>query len=258
MSENKHKQNINFPEELKKEEKKGPEALTNQHTQKINYAVLTWGPCVARMQISEEFHKLLLEEAHESQQESLLFQHRLAGIIQKEYQFRDISKMQPYLTDIVKVYDQVWDKWRNAEQRSVNKYLIRSMWVNYQRKNEFNPPHDHSDDLSFVIYLKVPEEIKTEFNNYKGKSSGPGGISFIYGEGNRQAITYQAHFPKERDLFIFPAWLKHYVAPFKADVERISVSGNLASQIPFTTLEPVKQDKMQTVNNEKTKEKPKT
>ena len=33
--------------------------------------------------------------------------------------------------------------------------------------------------------------------------------------------------PEVGDLIIFPAWLQHHVNSFKADVERISVSGNL-------------------------------
>ena len=203
---------------------------------KINYQILTWGPCVLKLKITDEFFELLKKESEASVKEELSYTHRLAGIIQKEYKLRDLKILQPFMKDIVNIYDQVWDKWRNSDKPSKNKYLIKAMWVNYQRQHEFNPPHDHSDDLSFVIYLKIPEEIKKEYNNYKGKSSGPGGISFIYGEGNRQAITYQAHFPEERDLFIFPAWLKHYVAPFKSDVERISVSGNLASKVDLVSL----------------------
>ena len=68
--------------------------------------------------------------------------------------------------------------------------------------------------LSFVIYLKIPEELKKENKEYKGRSCGPGGIQFIYGEGPRDAVTYMSHFPEERDMFIFPAWLKHWVSPF--------------------------------------------
>ena len=203
---------------------------------KINYQILTWGPCVLKLKITDEFFELLKKESEASVKKELSYNHRLAGIIQKEYKLRDLKILQPFMKDIVNIYDQVWDKWRNSDKPSKNKYLVKSMWVNYQRQHEFNPPHDHSDDLSFVIYLKIPEEIKKEYEEYKGKSSGPGGISFIYGEGNRQAITYQAHFPEEKDLFIFPAWLKHYVAPFKSDVERISVSGNLASKVDITSL----------------------
>jgi len=202
----------------------------------ITYSVLTWGPCVVKMKITDDFYKLLWEECEASKTEDLLYQHRLAGIIQKEYRLKNLEKVEPFISDLVRIYDQIWDKWRNKDTKSVNKYLIKAIWVNYQRQHEFNPPHDHSDELSFVTYLKVPKEIKEEFTNYKGKSAGPGGISFIYGEGNRQAITYQSHFPEERDLFIFPAWLKHYVAPFKSDVERVSVSGNLAATMPITNL----------------------
>ena len=55
----------------------------------------------------------------------------------------------------------------------------------------------------------------------------------LYGEGNRQSITYQSVKPVNRDMFIFPAWVKHYVAPFYSDVTRISVSGNVATAVPL-------------------------
>jgi len=91
--------------------------------------------------------------------------------------------------------------------------------------------------LSFVIFLKVPEEIKKEQKEYKGKSGGPGSLSFLYGEGNRQAITYQSVHPNEGDMFIFPAWMKHYVAPFYSDVTRISVSGNVADSVQLNQIQ---------------------
>ena len=207
---------------------------------KIEYDVLTWGPCVVKMKMTDEFHKTLVEEAEASKTEENLYQNRLAGIIKEEYRFKDLKKVQPFINDMVKIYDTIWDKWRNNNKTSANTYLIKAVWVNYQKQFEFNPPHDHSDDLSFVAYLKIPEKLKEEHKNYKGKSAGPGGISFLYGEGNRQAITYQAYFPEEKDLFIFPAWLKHYVAPFQSDVTRVSVSGNVACNIPVSALKDLK------------------
>jgi len=212
--------------------------MDDKKTQSVQYNVLTWGPCVVKMKMTDDFHKILIKESEAAKDPKNLYQHRLAGIIQKEYQIKDRKKILPYLNDIIKIYDRIWDKWRNNDKPSNNKYLIKALWVNFQRQHEFNPPHDHSDELSFVTYLKIPKEIKEEYNNYKGKSSGPGGISFIYGEGNRQAITYQAHFPEEKDLFIFPAWLKHYVAPFQSNVERVSVSGNITSNIEIKNLQP--------------------
>ena len=38
-------------------------------------------------------------------------------------------------------------------------------------------------------------------------------------------------------MFIFPAWIKHYVAPFYSDVTRISVAGNVAKSIPLKDIE---------------------
>ena len=102
--------------------------------------------------------------------------------------------------------------------------------------NEFNPPHDHDGKLSFVIYLKIPDELKKENKEYKGRSCGPGGIQFIYGEGPRDAVTYMSYFPVERDMFIFPAWLKHWVSPFHSDCTRISVSGNIHDSAPLNNI----------------------
>ena len=211
---------------------------------KVQYGVFQWGPCVMQIKISEEFRKLLLEESAKARKQANDYRSKLAGIIKEEYSFENKEKFLPWISQCLGIYDEAFQKFKNVRYKSGDKpkYLLSAMWVNYMKKHEFNPPHDHSDDLSFVAYLKVPPEIKQEFKEYKGKSSGPGGISFIYGEGDRKAITYQAHFPEEKDFFIFPAWLKHYVAPFKADVERISVSGNIANQIPFSAIKPVPND----------------
>ena len=43
--------------------------------------------------------------------------------------------------------------------------------------------------------------------------------------------------PEENDMFIFPAWLKHYVAPYKSNVTRISVSGNVHDSAPLNNIE---------------------
>ena len=209
------------------------------NTFKYEYQILTWGPCVVKLKITPEFRELLLKEGLASSVKANDYQHRLAGIIQKEYKLRDYNTVLPYVDEFLKMYTQVFENWKGQKFKVPPSYLLRAMWINYQRKHEFNPPHDHADDLSFVIFLKIPKEIKEEWKEYKGRSAGPGGISFIYGEGNRQAITYQSHFPEEGDIFIFPAWLKHYVAPFKADVERISVSGNISYQVPLNSMKQV-------------------
>jgi hypothetical protein len=216
---------------------------------KFEYQLLSWGPCVCKLKITDEFKNLLLKEGEASSIKEHDYQHRLAGIIQKEFKFRDYNVLLPYVDEFLKMYTKIFEQWKNQKFKHAPQYLLRAMWINYQRQNEFNPPHDHADDLSFVIYLKVPEEINKEFKAYRGRSCGPGGVQFVYGDGNRQAITYQSHFPEENDLFVFPAWLKHWVAPFKADVERISVSGNISSQVPLNSLKKVGDNQWQPLKN---------
>ena len=115
-------------------------------------------------------------------------------------------------------------------------YVLSSLWINHQKPNEFNPPHDHDGALSFVIYLDIPEALKKEHAEYKGKSCGPGGIQFIYGNGPRDAITYMSFMPEEKDMYIFPAWLKHWVEPYNSDCTRVSVSGNFHNSAPLNNI----------------------
>ena len=49
---------------------------------------------------------------------------------------------------------------------------------------------------------------KLENKAYKGRSAGPGGITFVYGDGTREAVTHHSFIPKAGDMYIFPAWLK--------------------------------------------------
>ena len=81
--------------------------------------------------------------------------------------------------------------------------------------------------MAFVIYLKVPEELKKENEEYKGLSAGPGGITFLYGQAEDYTIANHSFFPSEGDMYIFPAYLKHWVYPYKSDCVRVSISGNV-------------------------------
>ena len=78
---------------------------------------------------------------------------------------------------------------------------------------------------------EVSEQLKFENSKYKGRSAGPGGVTFIYGDGPRESVTHHSSFPETGDMYIFPAWLKHWVFPFKSECTRISVSGNVRDYI---------------------------
>jgi hypothetical protein len=97
-------------------------------------------------------------------------------------------------------------------------------------------PHSHGGTLSFAIFLDVPMKLRVENQEYKGKSAGPGGLTFLYGDNDDHCISYHSIFPAAGDMFIFPAWLKHWVYPFKSDVTRISVSGNVIDKVELNKL----------------------
>jgi hypothetical protein len=205
----------------------------------VKYQVLQWGPCIVHLKISEEFQQKLLKGAEEARKENKDFRDNLAGIIKEEYAYENRADYVDEIAQFLTVYDEAYQKFKNEKYKVKPEYLLNALWVNFMKKNEYNPPHDHSDYLSFVIFLKVPEEIKKEQEDFVGNSAGPGSLSFLYGDGNRQSITYQSVKPDERDIFIFPAWIKHYVAPFYSDVTRISVSGNISNSVLLNQIKKV-------------------
>ena len=208
----------------------------------VKYQVLQWGPCIVHLKISEEFQQKLLKGAEEARKQKKDFRSNLAGIIKEEYSYENRADYVDEIAQFLTVYDEAYQKFKNEKYKVKPEYLLNALWVNFMKKNEYNPPHDHSDYLSFVIFLKVPEEIKKEQEDFVGNSAGPGSLSFLYGDGNRQSITYQSVKPDERDIFIFPAWIKHYVAPFYSDVTRISVSGNISNSVFLNQIKKVNQN----------------
>mgnify|MGYP003117600504 FL=1 len=204
-------------------------------TEQIPISIFNWGPCVIKLKIKDEFKKLLLDEAKSSTED---YRDKLAGILDHEtgYGSESKKKILPMLSQYLGVYDQAYQRYVNKPYEKMPEYVLSSLWINHQKPNEFNPPHDHDGALSFVIYLDIPEALKKEHAEYKGKSCGPGGIQFIYGNGPRDAITYMSFMPEEKDMYIFPAWLKHWVAPYKSDCTRVSVSGNFHNSAPLNNI----------------------
>ena len=201
----------------------------------IEVNTYNWGPCVIKIKIQDSFKKILIQEALKNEED---FTARLAGQIKKEtgYNEKQRDKIIPYLSPYLGIYDEAFQRYRMDKYEKKPQYVLSALWANFQRQYEFNPPHDHDGKLSFVIYLSIPDKLKKENKAYKGKSCGPGGIQFMYGDGIRDCITYVSHFPEEGDMFIFPAWLKHWVMPFHSDCVRVSVSGNVHDSAPLNRI----------------------
>ena len=195
----------------------------------IQYIFPYWGPLVYETQIDKEFVDLLLEKGQET---TLDARKKLAGMIDNEYYYENyyewfIPKFEIYLNSYV---DAAKDYANNTPMERISAgWHLEKLWINYQKANEYNPAHDHTGDLSFVIYLQVPEEIvkENEETKHEHNNVGPGMINFWIGVDMPFSINRCSKMPSVGDIFIFPAWLPHYVNAFKVDVERISVSGNI-------------------------------
>ena len=204
----------------------------------IQYQLFRWGPCLVKLSISKENQEILLAEAKASRTD---FETRLAGIVTKQVAFRNYTMFEELFSKIFELYADALEKWTGDNSIDFKqKYELDALWANFQRPGDFNPPHDHGGTLSWVIFLDVPEKLIEENKKYKGRSAGPGGITFIYGDGPRESVTHHSFVPKSGDMYIFPAWLKHWVYPFKSDCVRISVSGNVRDYIKIKDVRGLK------------------
>ena len=75
----------------------------------------------------------------------------------------------------------------------------------------------------------APLQLTKEADEFEGTGIKPGCLSFEFTQQARPkwAITGQSTIPETGDMYIFPAMLQHWVAPYKSKVTRVSVSGNL-------------------------------
>jgi hypothetical protein len=114
---------------------------------KLNTRFLQWGPCVVHLKISEDFQQKLLKGAEEARKKNKDFRDNLAGIIKEEYAYENRIDYVDEIAQFLTVYDAAYQKWKNEKYKVKPEYMLNALWVNYMKKNEYNPPHDHSDWL---------------------------------------------------------------------------------------------------------------
>ena len=201
--------------------------MTISNTNELECKYYHWGPFLFRTKITPDECQMLLKEGKKCRKKSNDHRHQLAGHLSEEYKLTDAKGITLWLKKYVSAYAESYAKWRGGNYKLTN-LRMDVFWINYMKSNDFNPPHNHSGDLSFVIYPKMPEEIIEENKKYKGTSVGPGGISWFYGHADKQYISTVREVPQTGDIYIFPASLNHWVFPFRSKVERVSVSGNIS------------------------------
>ena len=166
-------------------------------------------------------------------------QHLLAGQLEEEYTI-NINLVDPEVKEFVmsraNEYAKRWNYLESVRMNSSDCILdMTHMWVNYQKKTEFNPLHNHGGLFSFVMWIDIPfsYEEEKEISNAKNSNRpqcGKFNFHYINMLGGICSHPIEA---KSGDFALFPAGLNHSVYPFyTSDGYRVSVSGNICYITP--------------------------
>ena len=165
------------------------------------------------------------------------FKEGLAGNLSQAYLLNDLDDYfyNNTLKGLMKVYKDSFTDMCDLfpmlkEDKLEHEPRLERLWVNYMKKHDFNPVHDHTGIYSFVVWLKVPvdfeDQNKDNITNTPVKSS----FQFIYSDilGMSHQFTYYLGKGSEGGMLFFPSQLPHQVYPFyNCEEDRISISGNL-------------------------------
>jgi hypothetical protein len=160
----------------------------------------------------------------------------LAGHLEKEFVLKECNaSVEKVVLHALKDYDSTFNYIQSFDCLDQNIPIgLSNLWVNFQKKGEFNPLHGHSGIMSFVIWSKVPYTIDDERKTSPGKDSIEdlsGCFQFTYSDilGNLHTHTIPVDNSYEGKILMFPNKLLHTVYPFySSDDYRISISGNIS------------------------------
>lgn len=155
------------------------------------------------------------------------FNQGLAGAIKEEYLY-DTSRSPQLVSYIEEMYD-TYSRYFNLYQDKIG--CLSQLWVNFQRKHEFNPLHNHTGAVSFVCWVGIPYDIDAEMAiSSSGTCNVTSNFQFVY-PGKTERIAMH-NFPVatewEGTVLMWPSWMLHCVYPFyTSDGFRITVAGNI-------------------------------
>ena len=158
----------------------------------------------------------------------------LAGEIEHEYKIFPQFQTKQYIKDLTQRFE-------NESQHITSNYSplptlkLDELWVNFQKKYEYNPIHRHVGVYSFVIWYQIPYTFENESKyNYKSNTDMEcvhGQFGFVLPNIKEEGlvdIPLNMDKTKEGYVAIFPSSLYHTVYPFySSDEYRITIAGNI-------------------------------
>jgi hypothetical protein len=167
----------------------------------------------------------------------------LAGNLEYEFVLTESKNyIEELLIPILNAYDGIVKISKDCDiftskKDSIYKFELDRYWVNFQKKYEFNPPHTHSGLFSFVLWLKMPFNIKDEMESASSINSNNNtpahfNLFYINSMGRISVNSIPVDETYENVMCIFPAKMMHSVNPFyTSDDFRISVAGNFSMSV---------------------------
>ena len=194
---------------------------------------------VAPYELPEEHFTSLKRWCTEAKTRGESLSNRLVGHIKQEYKINNFSeKFENYILNC-SAQPPVFQTWEKLSVNSEDKPIyLEKLWVNYQKKHEFNPPHDHAGFVSFVIFVNIPYDLNDEELCYPnlGKNTRPHTSKFTFinpgSDGKIKVDPINVDKSFEGKMLMFNANQMHEVYPFyTSDDYRITVSGNLKFKV---------------------------
>jgi uncharacterized protein (TIGR02466 family) len=111
-----------------------------------------------------------------------------------------------------------------------DRYSIQSVWAAVNGPGDFNWPHFHTEALlSGVMWIKIsPTSGSIRFENPNEYIESPNILRYTEEmQIESKNILAMQYTPREGEMMIFPAWLKHAVTPNRSTTDRISLAFNL-------------------------------
>jgi hypothetical protein len=155
-----------------------------------------------------------------------------AGLFQNCISF---GARQLYISNIKSIWESQRDVVSQQHREIIEQHLsnvrltigIHSAWGNISVAGDFNPPHNHTGNISGVGYLRLPDDIEREWL-LEDHDPSAGMINFWDGRPSGDTVYLYRAKPRVGDIYFFPAWLIHNVHPFRSKGERWSFSFNLS------------------------------
>ena len=188
-----------------------------------------FGPSIVKISIPEEIISSMNSYVEEiiKDKEKLKENdegHKLAGNVYQEFLLDTDFMKKIKWANFLGLVCEKW-VWREKAVK-LKKFQIIKSWIVRQFKNEYNPIHYHSGNISGVGYLKVPSKMGETLQKNKTINNN-GKLILIDGSKKMFCSPTYTITPKVGDFYLFPSYLMHTVYPFSdTEEERRSVSFN--------------------------------